>query len=145
MTVKQNPYILPMLYLRIQHTLTTRARNRDDTIMDCKELPQPSFHGDTRDLVNRFIRKPREIGLGFRNRSSHCHNQVESNDYLSGSLGGHGGRSEDHVPPKHRRAGRELIQPAETRRPERLDTGQRSWYTFQGRSGRGTGRQEGQA
>ncbi|KAJ5341879.1 hypothetical protein N7541_011003 [Penicillium brevicompactum] len=77
--------------------------------MDCKGLPHPSFHGDTRDLVNRFIRKPREIGLGFRNRSSHCHNQIESNDYLSGALGGHEGRSEDHALPKHRRAGRELV------------------------------------
>ena len=92
MIVKQIPYILPMLYLRIQHTLTTRARaraqNRDDTTMDCKKLPHPSLHGDTRDLVNRFTLEPREIGLGFRNRSFHCHNQVELNDYLSGALGG---------------------------------------------------------
>lgn len=75
MIVKQNPHVLPMLYLRIQHILTTQARNRDDTIMDWKELPHSCFHGDTRELVNRLTRASREIGLRFRNRSFHCHNQ----------------------------------------------------------------------
>ncbi|KAJ5326153.1 uncharacterized protein N7506_009255 [Penicillium brevicompactum] len=83
MIAKAEPDNLPRLLLRIQHVMTARARKRDHTIMDGKELPHPCFHGDIRWWINKFTREPRKRGpkeLGFkdsefRNRTYHVLDQ----------------------------------------------------------------------